>query len=108
MARAALCAIPRHAVCRGEMVKAAHAGLKEKSARAGRSAAGGSALGQEMRGTSRLIQGLRYLVGTLRRQRLIANELILHLPTIVRSFDLLLELLVVLRIRASSQHRYAR
>ncbi len=60
-----------------------------------------------MRGTSRLVQGLRYLVGTLRRQRLIANELILHLPTIVRSFDLSLELLVVLRIRATSQHRYA-
>jgi hypothetical protein len=38
---------------------------------------------------------------------LIANELVLHRPTIVRSFDLSLELLVVLRIRASSQHRYA-
>ena len=59
-----------------------------------------------MGGTSRLVQAPGYLVNPLRSQCLLADQLVLHLPTFVRSLNLSLELLAVLRIRAGTQHRY--
>jgi hypothetical protein len=44
--------------------------------------------------TSCPVHGLSYLVGTFRRQRLIANELVLHLSTFVRSVHLPLKLII--------------
>ena len=60
----------------------------------------------EMGGTSRLVQAPGYLVNPLRSQCLLADQLVLHLPTFVRSLNLSLELLAVLRICAGIQHRY--
>jgi hypothetical protein len=46
-------------------------------------------------GTSAPIHGLRYLVSALRREGLIADELVLQLATFLRSLDLFLELIVL-------------
>jgi hypothetical protein len=52
-------------------------------------------VGGEPGGTSASIHGLGYLFSALRRQRLIADELVLQLATFPRSLDLLLELIVL-------------
>jgi hypothetical protein len=59
----------------------------------------------EMCAASRLVHGLGYLVNALGSQRLIADQLILHLPALLGTFDLPLGLLVVLRAGASCQDR---
>jgi hypothetical protein len=48
---------------------------------------------------------LGYLVNALGSQCLIADQLILHLPALLGTFELPLELLVVLRAGASRQDR---
>jgi hypothetical protein len=50
--------------------------------------------GAEPGGTSAPIHGLRYLFSALRCEGLIAEELVLQLPTFLRSLDLFLELTV--------------
>ena len=52
----------------------------------------GSVVAGEAGGTSGWIHGLGYLCSTLRREWLIAHELILQLSTFLRSLDLFLEL----------------
>jgi hypothetical protein len=52
-------------------------------------------VGGKPRGTSVPIHGLRYLVSALRREGLIADELVLQLATFLRSLDLFLELVVL-------------
>jgi hypothetical protein len=52
-------------------------------------------VGGEPGGTSAPIHGLRYLVSPLRREGLIADELVLQLATFLRSLDLFLELMVL-------------
>jgi hypothetical protein len=56
-----------------------------------------------MCGASRLVHGLGYLVNALGSQCLIADQLVLHLPALLGTFDPPLELLVVLRAGAGSQ-----
>jgi hypothetical protein len=56
-----------------------------------------------MSGTSRLVHDLGYLVNALRNQCLLADQLVLHLPTFVRSLDLPLELLVGIVLRTASR-----
>jgi len=51
-------------------------------------------VGGETCGTSSSIHGLGYLFSALRREGLIADELVLQLATFLRSLDLLLELTV--------------
>jgi hypothetical protein len=53
-------------------------------------------VGGEPGSTSGSTQGLGYLFTTVRRQGLIADELVLQLTTFLRSLDLFLELIVVL------------
>jgi hypothetical protein len=53
-----------------------------------------SSVGWESSGTSGSIQGLDYLFSALRREGLIADELVLQLATFLRSLDLFLELTV--------------
>ena len=55
---------------------------------------GKPASGGEPGGTSASIHGLGYLFSALRRERLIADELVLQLATFLRSLDLFLELTV--------------
>jgi hypothetical protein len=52
-------------------------------------------VGGEPGGTSAPIHALRYLVSPLRREGLIADELVLQLATFLRSLDLFLELMVL-------------
>jgi hypothetical protein len=51
-------------------------------------------VGGEPGGTSGSIHGLGYLFSALRREGLIADELVLQLATFLRSLDLFLELTV--------------
>jgi len=51
-------------------------------------------VGGEPGGTSASIHGLGYLFSALRREGLIADELVLQLATFLRSLDLFLELTV--------------
>ena len=51
-------------------------------------------MGGEPGGTSASIHGLGYLFSALRREGLIADELVLQLATFLRSHDLFLELRV--------------
>src|SRR5215470_12478663 len=51
-------------------------------------------VGGEPGGTSGSIHGLGYLFSALRREGLIADELVLQLPTLLCSLDLFLELAV--------------
>jgi hypothetical protein len=53
-----------------------------------------ASVGGEPGGTSASIHGLGYLFSALRRERLIADELVLQLATFLRSLDLFLELTV--------------
>jgi len=53
-----------------------------------------TSLGGEPGGTSVSIHGLGYLFSALRREGLIADELVLQLATFLRSLDLFLELTV--------------
>jgi len=53
-----------------------------------------ASVGGEPGGTSGSIHGLGYLFSALRREGLIADELVLQLATFLRSLDLLLELTV--------------
>jgi hypothetical protein len=62
-------------------------------------------VGGEPGGTSAPIHGLRYLVSPLRREGLIADELVLQLATFPRSLDLFLELMV-LAARTANQVRH--
>ena len=52
-------------------------------------------MGGEPGGTSAPIHGFGYLFSTLRRQGLIADELVLQQTTFLRSLDLFLELRVL-------------
>jgi hypothetical protein len=52
-------------------------------------------VGEEPGGTSAPIHGFGYLFSALRRQGLIADELILQLTTFLRSLDLFLKLIVL-------------
>jgi hypothetical protein len=52
-------------------------------------------VGGEPGGTSGSIHGLGYLISALRREGLIADELVLQLATFLRSLDLFLELIVL-------------
>jgi len=52
-------------------------------------------VGGEPGGTSGSIHGLGYLFSALRREGLIADELVLQLATFLRSLDLFLELIVL-------------
>jgi hypothetical protein len=52
-------------------------------------------VGGEPGSTSGSTQGLGYLFTTVRRQGLIADELVLQLTTFLRSLDLFLELIVL-------------
>jgi hypothetical protein len=52
-------------------------------------------VGGESGGTSAPIHGFGYLFSALRRQGLIADELVLQLTTFLRSLDLFLELIVL-------------
>ena len=52
-------------------------------------------MGGEPCGTSASIHGLGYLFSALRREGLIADELVLQLATFLRSLDLFLELRVL-------------
>ena len=52
-------------------------------------------MGGEPGGTSASIHGLGYLFSALRREGLIADELVLQLTTFLRSLDLFLELIVL-------------
>jgi hypothetical protein len=52
-------------------------------------------VGEEPGGTSAPIHGFGYLFSALRRQGLIADELVLQLMTFLRSLDLFLELIVL-------------
>jgi hypothetical protein len=52
-------------------------------------------VGGEPGGTSAPIHGLRYLFSALRREGLIADELVLQLATFLRSLYLFLELIVL-------------
>jgi hypothetical protein len=58
-------------------------------------AGGPVSVGGEPGGTSAPIHGLGYLFSALRRQGLIADELVLQLTTFLRSPDLFLELIVL-------------
>ncbi len=64
-------------------------------------------MGGEPGGTSASIHGLGYLFSALRREGLIADELVLQLATFLRSLDLFLELTVrtVPRTLATNQVR---
>jgi hypothetical protein len=53
-----------------------------------------ASVGGEPGGTSGSIHGLGYLISALRREGLIADELVLQLATFLRSLDLFLELTV--------------
>src|SRR5262249_50419595 len=53
-----------------------------------------ASVGGEPGGTSASIHGLGYLFSALRREGLIADELVLQLATFLRSLDLFLELTV--------------
>jgi len=52
-------------------------------------------VGGESGGTSAPIHGFGYLFSALRRQGLIADEIVLQLTTFLRSLDLFLELIVL-------------
>jgi hypothetical protein len=54
-----------------------------------------ASVGGEPGGTSAPIHGLRYLFSALRREGLIADELVLQLATFLRSLELFLELIVL-------------
>jgi hypothetical protein len=56
---------------------------------------GFKSVGGEPGGTSGSTHGLRYLFTALRRQGLIADELVLQLTTFLRSLDLFLDLIVL-------------
>jgi hypothetical protein len=56
-------------------------------------------------GTSASIHGLGYLFSALRREGLIADELVLQLATFLGSLDLFLELTVRKRKRLAVQER---
>ena len=60
-------------------------------------------VGGEPGGTSGSIHGLGYLFSALRREGLIANELILQLPTLLCSLDLFLELAVRAFLRLTAR-----
>jgi hypothetical protein len=64
----------------------------ERQCASGETPASGSG---EPGGTSASIHGLGYLFSALRREGLIADELVLQLTTFLRSLDLFLELIVL-------------
>jgi hypothetical protein len=64
-----------------------------------------ASVGGEPGGTSASIHGLGYLFSALRREGLIADELVLQLATFLGSLDLFLELTVRKRKRLAVQER---